>query len=72
MKFAIKRRWSGEVMFECELTAEIAVKSYRLQLGFAVKKAVRACDGRSKVGLCENRRRAEKHRPEPQCRSIHF
>src|SRR6185437_11274668 len=32
----------GAVMFSCELDAEIAGKSYSLQLGFAVKKAVAA------------------------------
>ena len=40
MKFEIKNRFSGEVMFSCQLTAEIASKSYGLQLGFAVKKAI--------------------------------
>jgi len=42
MKFEIKKRFSGDVMFSCELIAEIAVKSYGLQLGFAVKKAIEA------------------------------
>ena len=39
MKFEIKNRWSGRVQFECELTAEVAGKSYGLQLGFAVNQA---------------------------------
>ena len=39
MKFQIKNRWTGDVQFECELSAEIAGMSYGLQLGFAVKKA---------------------------------
>ncbi|KRG69145.1 pentapeptide repeat-containing protein [Pseudoxanthomonas dokdonensis] len=39
MKFDVKNRWSGEVQYSCELTAEIAGKSYGLQLGFAVKSA---------------------------------
>lgn len=42
MKFEIKNRWSGAVMFECELSAEVAGMEYRFQLGFAVKKAVEA------------------------------
>ena len=39
MKFEIKNRWTGAVMFECELSAEIAGKAYALQLGFAVRSA---------------------------------
>ena len=42
MKFEIKNRFSGAVQFECELTAEIAEKSYSVRLGFAVKKAIEA------------------------------
>jgi len=38
--FQIKDRFSGSVMFECELSAEIAGQSFGLQLGFAIKKAV--------------------------------
>ena len=40
MKFEIKNRWSGKVQYTCELSAEMAEKSYSVQLGFAVKKAV--------------------------------
>jgi len=40
MKFEIKSRWSGEAIFACELSAEVAGRSYGLQLGFAVKQAV--------------------------------
>ncbi|QNH21210.1 Pentapeptide repeats (8 copies) [Xanthomonas sp. GW] len=40
MKFEIKNRWTGNVQYTCELSAEIAGKSYGLQLGFAVKSAV--------------------------------
>lgn len=42
MKFEIKNRWSGAVMFDCELSAEVAGHEYRFQLGFAVRKAVEA------------------------------
>ncbi|WP_426271555.1 pentapeptide repeat-containing protein [Dyella kyungheensis] len=42
MKFDIKHRWSGNVIFSCELTAELAGAEYALQLGFAVKKAIEA------------------------------
>jgi hypothetical protein len=40
--FQIKNRFTSEVMFECELSAEVAGLAYRFQLGFAVKKAVAA------------------------------
>ncbi len=40
MKFQIKKRWSADVVFECELDAEIAGLSYGLQLGFVIKKAL--------------------------------
>jgi hypothetical protein len=40
--FQIKNRFSGAVQFECELSAEFSGKSYSLQLGFAVKKAIKA------------------------------
>ncbi|KMM77052.1 hypothetical protein ACP93_02485 [Xanthomonas sp. NCPPB 1128] len=39
MKFEIKKRWSGNVQYSCELSAEVAGKSYGVQLGFAVKTA---------------------------------
>ena len=42
MKFEIKNRWSGEVQYSVELSAEIAGKSYSLQLGAAIKSAVDA------------------------------
>lgn len=38
MKFQIKNRWSGEVVFECDLDTES--ESYRVRLGLAVKKAI--------------------------------
>src|SRR6185312_65578 len=41
MKFEIKNRWSGNVQFACELSAEIADKSYGLRLGFAVREAIK-------------------------------
>jgi hypothetical protein len=40
MNFEIKNRFTGFVQFSCELSAEVAGQSYRMQLGFAVKKAV--------------------------------
>ena len=40
MKFEIKNLWSGEVQYSCELSAEIAGRSYSAQLGFAVRQAV--------------------------------
>ena len=40
--FQIKARFTGVVLFECELSAEVAGKEYALQLGFAVRKAAEA------------------------------
>jgi hypothetical protein len=40
--FQIKSRFSAEIKFECELSDEVAARSYSLQLGFAVKKAIEA------------------------------
>jgi uncharacterized protein YjbI with pentapeptide repeats len=40
MKFEIRNRWSGAVQYTCELSADVADKSYSVQLGFAVRKAV--------------------------------
>src|ERR1051325_2706254 len=40
MKFEIHNRWSGAVQYTCELSAEVADKSYSIQLGFAIKKAI--------------------------------
>jgi hypothetical protein len=37
--FQIKNRFSGSVMFECELTTQAARKPFGFQLGFAVEKA---------------------------------
>ena len=42
MKFQIKGRFDGAIKFECELSAELAEKSYSIQLGFAVKEAIKA------------------------------
>jgi len=42
MKFEIKNRWTGEAIFACELSAEVAGQNYALQLGSAVKQAVAA------------------------------
>jgi uncharacterized protein YjbI with pentapeptide repeats len=51
MKFEIKNRWSGEAIFSCELTAELAGAEYSLQLGFAVKKAVASSADLSRADL---------------------
>ena len=40
MNFQIKNRWTGDVQFECELSAEVAGMSVGMQLGFAVRKAL--------------------------------
>ena len=40
MKFQIKHRWSGHLLFECKLSEEIKEQEYRFQLGFVVKKAI--------------------------------
>jgi len=40
MKFEIHNRWSGAVQYTCELSATVADKSYSIQLGFAIKKAI--------------------------------
>ncbi|WP_010517788.1 pentapeptide repeat-containing protein [Komagataeibacter oboediens] len=40
--FQIKSRFTGEVRFECELSAEVAGRSFGLKLGFSVKKAIEA------------------------------
>ena len=42
MQFQIKNRFTGELAYECELSADIAGKSYSLQLGFTIKKAIEA------------------------------
>ena len=39
-KFAIRNRFNGAVIFECDLSAEVAGMSYRFQLGFAVRKSI--------------------------------
>ena len=38
--FTIRNRWTGEAIYTCNLSAEVAGKSYGLQLGFAVRSAV--------------------------------
>ena len=40
MKFPIKHRHTGAVLYEAELTAEFKTKSHRIQLGAAVKLAL--------------------------------
>jgi len=42
MKFQIKARWSSEVRFECELDASFESENYGVQLGAAVKLAIKA------------------------------
>jgi uncharacterized protein YjbI with pentapeptide repeats len=39
MKIELKNRWTGEVQYTCKLSAEVAGKSYGLQLGVAIKAA---------------------------------
>lgn len=40
MKFEIRNRWSGDVKYTCELSADVDDNSYSMRLGFAVRKAV--------------------------------
>jgi hypothetical protein len=42
MKFESKHRWSGAVLFECELPQEVAERSNGRQLGYALKEAIKA------------------------------
>ena len=42
MKFEIKSRWTAAVVFECELEASFETESHSVQLGAAVKLAVKA------------------------------
>src|SRR5437660_21470 len=42
MKFEINNRWTGNVQWSCELEAEFAGKRYGLQLGAAIKIAVKS------------------------------
>ena len=51
MKFEIKHRFTGEVIFACELSAEVSGREYGFQLGFAVKQAVAAKADLSKANL---------------------
>jgi len=39
MNFEIKNRWTGTAQYSCELSAEMAGKSYSLHLGFAARMA---------------------------------
>ena len=41
MKFAIKNRWDGRVLYSTKISAEIAGHSASTQLGFVIKKAVK-------------------------------
>ena len=52
-RFEIKSRWSGEVLFACELSAEVAGKEYEVQLGFAVRKAVEARANLARANLTD-------------------
>ena len=47
----IKNRFTGAIIFECELTAEIAAGSAGLQLGFAVRMAAKADADLSRADL---------------------
>ena len=42
MNFQILNRWTGKVLFECELSAEMESASRRVQLGFAVRLAYKS------------------------------
>lgn len=42
MKFKINNRWNDDTLFECDLPAEVAVKSYGDQLGYAVQQAYKS------------------------------
>ena len=42
MQFQITHRFSGAVIFECELSAEVETAQYSAQLGFAVRVAYKA------------------------------
>ncbi|WP_010517815.1 pentapeptide repeat-containing protein [Komagataeibacter oboediens] len=63
--FQIKSRFTGEVRFECELSAEVAGRSFGLKLGFSVKKAIEARTNLSGTNLaganlsCANLARAD-------------
>ena len=51
--FQIKNRFTDAVLFECELSADVAGKEYRFQLGFAVKKAVEARANLARANLAD-------------------
>jgi hypothetical protein len=40
--FQIKNRYNGAVQFECELSAEVSSEHVDIQLGFAIKAAIKA------------------------------
>ncbi|NMG64346.1 pentapeptide repeat-containing protein [Azoarcus indigens] len=40
-KYQIKNRWTGAVMFECGLSAEVAAGAEGLKIGFAIKAALK-------------------------------
>ena len=42
MQFQIKHNFTSAVLFECELSAEVATQGDRLKLGFAVRAALKA------------------------------
>ena len=50
-RFEIKHRWTGAVLFACDLMAEIAGMSIRAKLGFAVKAAYEAKTNLSDANL---------------------
>jgi hypothetical protein len=53
VQFHIRNRWSGEIQFSCELTADLESASYGLQLGFAVRKAIEIGANLSEANLSE-------------------
>ncbi len=42
MKFQIRSRWTNEVKFECELSAEMAEKPFSVQKGHVIKEALKS------------------------------
>jgi uncharacterized protein YjbI with pentapeptide repeats len=51
VKFQIKNRFSGAVQFECELGSEFEALGYPVQLGAAVKIAIKAGADLSRADL---------------------
>ncbi|MCB8880084.1 pentapeptide repeat-containing protein [Acidisoma cellulosilytica] len=50
-KFQILNRFSGSIIFECEISAEVAILGIGARLGFAVKKAIEVSANLSRANL---------------------